>query len=486
MAVRAVLAIDQGTTATKSYLATREGRFSPCLTLEHAQIYPQPGWVEHDPETLLANVVECIAAAGPVAAVGIDNQGETVVAWDAESGRPLYNAIVWQDRRTADFVDSLKAEGAEALTLKRAGLPLDPYFSAPKLRWLIRHAPEARKCLQQGRLRLGTSDSFFLFRLTGHYATDVTTASRTSLMNLETCTWDPELCRLFDIPLEILPEIRPTTAWFGDLAIGARGTPVHASVVDQQAALFGHGCYHPGQTKVTFGTGVFALSNVGSRLQSDPASGILPTVAWRLADKDPVYAVDAGVYNAGSAVNWARNLGLFRDFSEIDDFHRPPAMARGLVFVPALSGLACPYWDRTAAGMWLGLSLETTRQDLCQALLEGIALRTAQVLAAVGRFAGNPDKLSVDGGLTHNTYFCQFLADVTGCRIVIPSSPDITAWGTACFALLGGGYVARLEDLPSPGKPRRIVLPRQDLGGCLRRFSQAVERTRQWHTSHSG
>lgn len=478
--MKRVLAIDQGTTATKSYTLDTDGHFRFCRSVEHRQIYPHPGWVEHDPEILLGNVQDAIEAEKDIDAIGIDNQGETVIAWDGASGQPIYNAIVWQDQRTTDFTDKLKARGAEALTLERAGLPLDPYFSASKLRWILKNVPQAAKLLKEGRLKLGTSECFFIYGLTGEYATDVTTASRTSLMNLATCDWDPELCRLFEIPIEILPEIRPTTAHFGVLTSKEQQIPITTSVVDQQAALLGHGCYAAGQVKATFGTGVFALANVGERIHSDHSSGILSTVAWQLADRKPVYAVDAGVYNAGSAVNWVKNLGLFNDFSEIDHFEKPAAILRRLVFVPALSGLACPFWDRSAAGLWLGMSLETTKADLCQAVLEGIALRTAQLLHAISRLTGEHRSLSVDGGLINNSYFCQFLADVTQCEIVVPASADITTYGTGRLALIGSGMVKDLSELPPAEKPQAIISPRNDLTHLKDLFAEAVNRSRKW------
>lgn len=344
-AAAAVLAIDQGTTGTKLHRLDRAGRFETLAAFAHRQIRPQPGWVEHDAEELLGHVrlgLEAGAAAN-AAAVGLANQGETVVAWDAADGRPLCNAIVWQDARTEESVARLRAEGAEALTLARAGLPLDPYFSASKLRWILDHVPEAGRLLARGRLRLGTSDAFFLDRLAGRYATDVTTASRTSLMDLATRRWDPELCRLFGVPLEALPEIRPTAGPFGTVEAGGRALPIAASVVDQQAALFGHGCRAPGRAKITFGTGAFALAVSGERPVSRPESGLLPTVAWQLGEQPACYALDGGVYNAASAVDWARSLGLFGDFAEIEAFPGLPAIARGLVFVPALSGLAAPH-----------------------------------------------------------------------------------------------------------------------------------------------
>ena len=478
--MKRILAIDQGTTATKSYTLDTDGHFVFCGSAQHRQIYPQPGWVEHDPESLLGNILTSIEAAIDIEAIGIDNQGETVIAWDGTSGTPVYNAIVWQDQRTTQFIEALKAKGIEQLTLARAGLPLDPYFSASKLRWILKHVPQAARLLKKGQLKLGTSDSFFIYRLTGEYATDVTTASRTSLMNLATCDWDPDLCEIFEIPIEILPEIRPTTASFGVLTSKGREIPITASVVDQQAALLGHGCITAGQIKATFGTGVFALANIGASVQSDHSRGILSTVAWQLTHHKPVYAVDAGVYNAGSALNWAKGIGLFAEFRDIDHFDRPSAISRGLVFVPALSGLACPYWDRSAAGLWLGMSLETTREDLCQAVLEGIALRTAQLLDAIFQLTEKQNSLSVDGGLINNSYFCQFLADITRCRIVVPESPDITANGTGRFALIGSRMVADLSDFTTAVKPKTIIYPRKDLTYLKARFDEAVARARNW------
>jgi glycerol kinase len=299
-------------------------------------------------------------------------------------------------------------------------------------------------------------------------------------MNLKTCTWDQQLCKLFEIPIGILPEIRPTTAHFGFLKSKGKYIPISASVVDQQAALMGHACYEAGQIKVTFGTGVFALANMGETIQSDRESKVLSTVAWQFAGKKPVYAVDAGVYNAGSAVNWVKSLGLFQDFADIDVFEKEPAISRGVVFVPSLSGLACPYWDRSAAGLWIGLSLETTKEDLCQSVLEGIALRTAQLLDAIAPLTGEKRNLSVDGGLTNNSYFCRFLADVTQREIIIPASPDITTYGTAIFALIGSGLVKNTSDLPPADEQKSIIIPRTDLTHFIERFGEAIARSRKW------
>lgn len=468
-----VVAVDQGTTGTKSYSYDDSGHFAAVATFEHTQSYPQPGWVEHDPEELIRHVTEAIAAAGRVDAIGIDNQGETVIAWDARSGRPIHAAIVWQDDRTKDVTERLKAEGAEELTLARAGLPLDPYFSASKLRWFIDNAPEAKGLLKQGRLRLGTSEAFFLARLTGHFVTDVTNASRTSLMSLDTFRWDAELCELFGVPMECLPEIRPSTGPFGE----HRGVPVTASLVDQQSALYGHGCAAPGDIKITFGTGAFVLAIAGAERLNGGRFGIVPTVAWQQLEEAPFFALEGGVYNAASAVNWARQLGLFSDYAEISAFAGKPAILRDLAFVPALSGLACPHWDRSAAGLWIGLGLDTTRTDLMQSLIEGVALRAAEVVAAMAELLPLGAAVSIDGGMARNPYLQQFLADVTGRSIVVPSSTDLTALGTARMAMRGLG-AATLPELPPPASS---VRPVGTYGPQARsRFATAVTRARGW------
>jgi glycerol kinase len=471
-----VVAIDQGTTGTKAHRLHDDGTFETVASFEHRQIYPQPGWVEHDPEELASHVQGALDRAGTAAAIGIANQGETVVAWDAVTKRPIYNAIVWQDARTADVTERLKADGAETVTIRLAGLPLDPYFSATKLRWLLDNVPEARSLRSAGRLRLGCSDAFFLDRLTGRFATDVTTASRTSLMNLETLQWDSQLADLFGVPIDCLPEIRPTAGLFGDV----RGTPVTAGLVDQQAALFGHGCRRKGDAKVTFGTGAFALAVAGEAVPRDPENGLEATVAWKIGNGPAAYAVQGGIYNAASAVNWARSLGLFADFKEIDAFDAEPAIARGLAFVPALSGLACPYWDRRAGGLWLGMGLETTKADMMQALLEGIALLTERVMAAIDKLSPLAPVLSVDGGVARNRYFTRFLSDAMNKRVRVPSSTELTGLGTAQLAMIGAG-LAHLDTLPPPPPPRAEIAPEAPLSSdLLARFADAIERCRAW------
>jgi glycerol kinase len=464
-----ILAIDQGTTSTKAFVAHGDGSFRPIGTRTHRQILPRPGWVEHDPEELVAGITGLIDAAGRCDALGLANQGETVAAWDSLSKRPLHNAIVWQDERTRAEVERLRAAGVEALTLERAGSPLDPYFSASKLRWLYDHAAEARALHRQGRLRLGTSDAFFLDRLTGQAATDVSTASRTSLMNLQTLAWDEELCAAFAVPIECLPSIRPTTGDFSSIA----KIPVRVSITDQQASLHGHGCRASGEVKITFGTGAFALGLTGGALVR--GSGLATTCAWRIGNAPAQYALDGGILTAGAALDWARGIGLYGGFDELRAFAGPPAAARGLMFVPAQAGLACPYWDRSARGAWIGLELATGRLDLVRAILEGIALRAEQVLRAYAAAVGGLARVSIDGGLSRNDYFARFLAGAIGRPLLVAAVPDLTAWGVAllCRDTIGAPALALPE--------WKRIEPLDGIDdGVHARFADAVERTRGW------
>lgn len=470
-----VLAIDQGTTSTRGVVVDAHGRASVVAAIEHRQIYPRPGWVEHDPEALVRNVASCIAAGGDdVGAVGIDNQGESCLAWNRQTLEPVSPVIVWQDERTADDNDRLHAEDAEALTMERAGLHLDPYFSASKLGWILRNLPEARRLAAGGRLCLGTTDAFFRHRLTGRFETDVATASRTSLMNLATCAWDTELCRLFGVPLDCLPDITATAGQLGEIA--GSGIPLAASIVDQQAALRGHGCRDRGDAKITFGTGAFVLAVAGTDI---PAAGVgpVPTVAWSTPGGPTVYAVEGGVHSAGAALNWARGLGLFTDWRQIGDFDRPPAISRGIAFVPALAGLACPHWDRHCKGTWMGMGLDTGPLDLVQAILEGIAFRTAEVVRSMGAFVPPSRPISVDGGLTRSRWFCQFLADCVGREIHVSKEAELTAIGTALLAAEAAG-------LPLDRRPDfDRIEPQEQPDRWASMFGRAVEHARSYASS---
>ncbi len=477
----AVLAIDQGTTSTRALRIDDAGAASLTHAIRHRQSYPAPGRVEHDAAELLRNVRQCIDDNADVTAVGIDNQGESCVAWNGDTGEPVCPVIVWQDDRTRDVVERLSARGAGDAVMARAGLPLDSYFSASKLGWILEHVEQAASLARSGKLRLGTTDAFFLDRLCGRYVTDITTASRTSLLNLETGKWDEELCRLFGVPAELLPEVVPSTGELGSVRCDGRSIPLRASIVDQQAALYGHGCRQAGDAKITFGTGAFALTLTGHEAFRAPEQGLLPTVAWQRAGERPEYALDGGVYSAGAAIEWARSLGLFTDYDEINEFTGSRAIDRDLVFVPALTGLACPHWDRRAAGLWLGLSPDTTRRDLVQSILEGIAFRAAEVIRTMDRFIRVADTVSIDGGVAVNPYFCQCLADITGKRIRVNAFSELTALGTAALA---GADVSSVV----AGNEITVYEPRRAMDAFVERFDEAVTRAGGWrgHEASSG
>lgn len=465
------IGIDQGTTSTRA-LVLEEG-LAPHIAhaMRHEQRFPRPGWVEHDPLALLTNIRACLAAAGNADSIGLANQGESCLAWDAVTRQPLSPVIVWQDNRTNDQVARLVAGGAQNEILARAGLPLDTYFSASKLAWLLTEVPEVQAAYKAGRLCLGTTDAFFLHHLTGRFVTDVTTASRTSLMNLELGVWDPALCDLFGVPMECLPEIRDSVDDFGLVVNG----PIRASVVDQQAALYGHECRAPGDAKITFGTGAFALAVTGETIVRCPERGLLPTAAWRL-DGATTYAVDGGVYDAGSALEWVRQLGLFKDFSELSGFDSSPAIARGLAFVPALSGLACPHWDRSAGAIWIGMTGGVTKRDMVQAVLEGIALRAAEVIAEIDRQVPITSVIRIDGGVSRSDYFSQFLTNVLQRHVMRRNFDELTALGCAALSRRYGSSAP--IPLSDSGK---LFVPETDEGPeWVAQFSGAVARTRGW------
>ena len=469
-----IAAIDQGTTSTRALVLQPDGSATVIKAVEHRQIYPRPGWIEHDPEELIASIRTCAEAVENLEALGIDNQGESCLAWNAESKEPVSPVIVWQDSRTAAAIEGLKRDGAEAETLARAGLPLDPYFSAAKLAWIVETLPEAKRLLAEGKLRLGTTDAFFLDRLTGRCVTDITTASRTSLMNLETGKWDAELCRLFKVPMEALPEIVTTTGDFGALSVNGKAVPVTASIVDQQAALYGHGCRNAGDAKITFGTGAFALMVTGAEILRAPDKGLLPTVAWQLAGEKPVYALDGGVYSASAALTWAKSLGIFDSFDWLNALEGPPALENGLAFVPALSGLACPHWDRRARGVWVGLSIDHGPADLMKSILEGVACRAAEVVGAMQALVPASGPLSIDGGMSRNPYFLRFLAEVLERELSVSTNAELTGSGTVQLAALACGKNLGGRDTATaitPAKPR---------SGLLATFAEAVKIARSW------
>ncbi|NVP56997.1 FGGY family carbohydrate kinase [Mycoplana rhizolycopersici] len=464
-----VAAIDQGTTSTRCLVVEDGGTWHVAASRRHGQHHPAPGWVEHDAEELLANVKAVLQAAGRVDGIAIANQGESCLAWDGETGKPLSPVIVWQDGRTADALAALD-RAAEQRSKEISGLPLDSYFSASKLAWLLKNIPSVAEAQGRGRLRLGTTDAFFLDRLTGTFATDLATASRTGLLDLSTGGWSKEMCALHGVPMECLPQIRPVDAGFGEVD----GVPVKVSIVDQQAALHGHGCRKSGDCKITFGTGAFLLAVSGS--DRPTAADLLPTVAWQRAGERPVFAIEGGVYDAGSAVEWVGRLGLYTDPAELNAFEGPSALSRGIVFVPALSGLAAPYWDRQAAPLFIGMDQATDKRDLVRAVLEGIAMMTASLLEAASSVTPLGSSISIDGGLSQSDHFAAFLAAASNRTICVPQMHELTALG---LAELCGIDVKAARATATTFAPDGSVGAQEHA-----RYADAVTRSRGWRQGH--
>ncbi len=460
-----ILSIDQGTTGTTVTLVDQTGRVWAKVNEEYPQIYPQPSWVEHDPEAIWRSVLSCIKRAlaqaqaqgakeASIAAIGITNQRETVVLWERETGRPVANAIVWQCRRTADFCDTLKKKKLGPTLAKKTGLVIDPYFSASKLRWLLKNVSGAEKRARSGQLAAGTIDSFLIWRLSGGmvHRTDVTNASRTQLMNIHSGQWDSDLLKIFSVPSSILPEISPSN---GVLAVTKNvpglpdGIPISGVAGDQQAALFGQTCFKPGQAKCTFGTGSFILLNTGSQAPKSK-KGILTTVAWQLAqDKKMTYALEGGAFICGAAVQWLRDeLGFIKESREVEELAGQVADSGGVEFVPALAGLGAPYWDPHARGLITGLTRGSNRAHIARATLEAMALQNVEILLAMQSESKTKLRtLRVDGGAVNNNLLMQIQADYLGVEIERPQMVETTALGAAYLAGLGVGFWADKGEL---------------------------------------
>jgi len=448
-----LIAIDQGTTSSRATLFDLAGNALHSVSRPFPQYYPQPGWVEHEPleiwESQFACLKELLAVEvvppASIAALGITNQRETTLIWERESGRPLSRAIVWQDRRTAEFTESLKAQGAEALVTERTGLLLDPYFSASKLSWLLERVEGLRARALRGEICFGTVDSWLLFKLTGGrvHATDLSNASRTMLFNIRTLSWDEELLRLFDVPAALLPEVRPTASPFGvtDAGLTGRALPITALVGDQQAALFGQGCLEPGMAKATFGTGAFVVLNTGGSVGSGP--GALATIAWQLPQRPVEYAREGSIFVAGAAVQWLKDgLGLLGSVAEVEALAASVPDTDGVYFVPALSGLGTPYWDPYARGVIAGLTRGSSRAHLARAALEAIAFQTVDAVRAMEAGCGTALKeLRVDGGAAANNLLLQLQADLLGAPVLRPACTESTALGAALLAGIGAGVL---------------------------------------------
>ena len=489
-----VLALDQGTTSSRAILFDRGGRPVSVAQRELRQHFPQPGWVEHDPDEIWSSQLDCArqvlraAAASPqqVVAIGIANQRETTVIWERASGRPIAPAIVWQDRRTSDVCARLREQGHEADLTARTGLVLDPYFSATKVGCLLDCVTGARAQAERGELAFGTIDSWLIWNLTGEHVTDVSNASRTSLFNLATLDWDEHLLSLFNVPRSLLPRVTASSRIVGRAHAELLGAEiaVAGNAGDQQAATFGQACFAPGMAKNTYGTGCFLLANTGSRPHWS-ANRLLTTVGWQLGSEPPTYLLEGSVFVGGAVVQWLRDgLGLIRDSADVEALARQVQDSGGVFVVPAFAGLGAPYWDSDARGAIVGLTRGSTRAHLARAALESIALQSAELLAAMqDDCRGAISELRVDGGAARNDLLMQMQADALGIAVVRPAVTETTALGAAYLAGLAVGFWSGVEQIASMWAVDRRFEPTQSQDQRQARLSQwrrAVERSRHW------
>ncbi|MDR2378681.1 MAG: glycerol kinase GlpK [Bifidobacteriaceae bacterium] len=493
-----ILALDQGTTSTRAIIFDHDGLAVATGQMEHRQIYPEAGWVEHDPIEIWDNTRQVIAvalakaelASRDIAAIGITNQRETTVIWDKATGQPVYNAIVWQDARTADYVEALAREGGVERFRQTTGLPLNPYFSGTKIAWILDHVPDARRRAEAGELIFGTTDSWVLWNLTGgvdggRHRTDVTNASRTNLMDLRTLDWHPAAVEAYGVPPAMLPQIGPSAGEFGRVSENdlLAGVPVLGILGDQQAATFGQCAFNPGDAKNTYGTGCFLLVNTGRDLVFSRA-GLLTTVAYQLDGDEPRYALEGSIAVTGSLVQWLRdNLGLIKSAPQVEDLARSVADNGGAYIVPAFSGLFAPYWRTDARGVIVGLTRYIDKGHLARAALEATAYQTRDVLDAAASDGAVLKELRVDGGMIGNSLLMQFQADVLGVDVVRPVLAETTALGAAYAAGLAAGYWSSLEELRSNWREGGRWSPALDPAERERLYAQwhkAVQRSLDW------
>lgn len=497
MSSRYVAAIDQGTTSTRFMVFDQTGQVVTSAQKEHRQLYPQPGWVEHNPQEIWQAVQDVIAAGlergqltgADIVALGVTNQRETTVVWDRKTGEPFYNAIVWQDTRTLDLCKRFASQGGETWLRARVGLPLATYFSGPKLTWILENIPGVRAKAEQGDALFGTIDSWLIWNLTGGadgglHATDVTNASRTMLMNLQTLDWDDEILTLFDIPRAMLPEILSSSETYGLCRFPLLNVPLAGVLGDQQAALFGQTCFAPGEAKNTYGTGCFMLMNTGQTIVPSSA-GLLTTVAYQLGRTPPVYALEGSIAVAGALVQWLRdNLGLIGKSADIEVLARTVNDHGGVYFVPAFAGLFAPYWKSDARGVIVGLTGYVTKGHIARAVLEATAWQTREVLEAMNNDAGIPLKtINVDGGMVNNELLMQFQADVLGVPVIRPRYTETTVLGAAYVAGLTVGVWRTVDDLRAQWAKDKEWIPSLDPVVREKRYrdwKRAVARTFAW------
>ncbi|WP_067818553.1 glycerol kinase GlpK [Nocardia inohanensis] len=495
---RYVAAIDQGTTSSRCIVFDQSGRVVGVAQREHEQLFPQPGWVEHDAETIWRNtesviseaLENCGIGAGDIAAVGVTNQRETTVVWERSTGKPIYNAIVWQDTRTAALTEELGGSEGPTKYADRTGLPLSTYFAGPKLRWILEQVPGARERAEGGELCFGTMDSWILWNLTGQHITDVTNASRTMLMDLRTLQWDTRICADFGVPPVMLPEIRSSSEVYGEITTTAlAGVPVAGILGDQQAATFGQACLSPGDTKNTYGTGNFMLMNTGTTPVFSE-HGLLTTVCYRLGEDQAVYALEGSIAVTGSLVQWLRdNLGLIGNADEIEPLARTVSDNGGCYIVPAFSGLFAPRWRPDARGVFAGLTRFVNKGHIARAVLEATAFQTREVIdamradAAAQRLDVEKVTLKVDGGMVVNELLMQFQSDVLDAPVIRPVVIETTALGAAYAAGLAVGYWASTDDIRAnwaEDKRWTPAMPATERDHLIQEWNKAVERTYNW------
>lgn len=494
MANTYIMAIDQGTTSCRAILFDADRQIVGIAQKEFGQIYPQPGWVEHDAENIWSTQLGVIKEvllknnikASQIKAIGITNQRETTVIWERATGRPIHHAIVWQDRRTATFCDQLKKDGHEPYIRENTGLVVDAYFSGTKVKWILDQVPGARAAAEKGELCFGTIDSWLIWNLTGGqvHATDPSNASRTQLYNIRDLDWDPELCRILDVPAAILPEVRPSSGDFGqtDAKILGVSIPIAGVAGDQQAALFGQACFTPGMAKNTYGTGCFMLMNTGEELHHSTA-GLLTTVAWQIDGKTE-YALEGSIFIAGAAVQWLRDgLHLIDKAKDTEYFAGQVEDSGGVYVVPAFAGLGAPYWDMYARGAIFGLTQGTGKPEIVRATLESLAYQTRDVIDAMRKDSGLEMKcLRVDGGATENNLLMQFQADVLDAQVDRPAILETTAMGAAFLAGLAVGYWSK-EQISNNWEAARSFtssMEEEQREKLYRGWQRAVERSMGW------
>ena len=493
-----ILAIDQGTTSSRAILFDKNGDAVAKAQVGFAQIYPQPGWVEHDPMEILSSQLSAVrqtldaakAVPGQILAVGITNQRETTVVWERETGRPITNAIVWQCRRTAELCEDLKSQGLSDVVAQKTGLVIDPYFSGTKIRWILDNIPNARKRAEKGELLFGTVDSWLIWNLTNKkvHATDVTNASRTMLFDIDNLCWDKTLCRALQVPLAMLPETKASSADFGRIADlpgleALAGVPVCGVAGDQQAALFGQACFAPGEAKNTYGTGCFLLMNTGTK-RVHSQNRLLSTVAWKIGDTVE-YALEGSVFNAGSVIQWLRDeLGLIKSAPEIDVLAALVPNTGGVVFVPAFTGLGAPHWDAYARGAIFGLTRGTRKEHIARAVLESIAHQVADLVTAMQGDAGiSLASLKTDGGAAVSDVMMQFQADLLNTAVDRPKNVESTAFGAAFLAGLHCGFWPDRAALAACRTSGRIFTPSMSAEERQQRitlWNRAVGRDMGW------